>query len=169
MAKAKKNISRAFREAEASGDILLFDEADSFFSDRENAQQSWERNAVNEFLTQMEEFSGILICTTNLKQILDPAINRRFHILCEFKPLNESGIKTLLCRYFFGIDFTEIQIKELSESSPVTPGDFGTLSSRLRSMDEKELMAENITKELFEMQKQKKNSDLYERKIGFGA
>lgn len=80
----EKNIAQAFREAEASGDILLFDEADSFFSDRENAHQTWERNTVNEFLTQMEEFSGILICTTNLKQILDPAINRRFHILCEF-------------------------------------------------------------------------------------
>lgn len=117
----------------------------------------------------MEEFSGILICTTNLKQILDSAINRRFHILCEFKPLNESGRKALLYRYFSGIDFTEEQIKELSETSSVTPGDFGTLSSRLRFMDEEELTAENITKELFEMQKQKKNSDLYERKIGFGA
>lgn len=166
---SEKNVAAAFREAEASGDILLFDEADSFFSDRENATQSWERNTVNEFLTQMEEFSGILICTTNLKQILDPAINRRFHILCEFKPLSENGIKTLLCRYFSGIDFTENQIKELSESASVTPGDFGTLSSRLRFMDESELTAENITNELFAMQKQKKNSDLYERKIGFGA
>lgn len=165
----KKNISQAFREAEASGDILLFDEADSFFSDRENAHQSWERNTVNEFLTQMEEFSGILICTTNLKQILYPAINRRFHILCEFKPLNENGIKTLLGRYFSGISFTESQIKELSESASVTPGDFGTLSSRFRFMDEEEQTAENITKELFAMQKKKKNSDLYERKIGFGA
>lgn len=164
---SEKNISRAFREAELSGDILLFDEADSFFSDRENANYSWERNAVNEFLTQMEEFSGILICTTNLKQILDPAINRRFHILCEFKPLNENGIKTLLSRYFSGIDFTESQIKELSESASVTPGDFGTLSSKLRFMDEDELTTENITKELFAMQKQKKNSDLYERRIGF--
>lgn len=166
---SEKNIARAFREEENSGDILLFDEADSFFSDRENARQSWERNAVNEFLTQMEEFSGILICTTNLKQILDPAINRRFHILCEFKPLSENGIRTLLRRYFSEINFTEEQIKELSESASVTPGDFGTLSSRLRFMDESEQTAENITKELFAMQKQKKNSDLYEKKIGFGA
>lgn len=37
---SEKNISRAFSEAEASGDILIFDEADSFFSDRENANYS---------------------------------------------------------------------------------------------------------------------------------
>lgn len=123
---------------------------------------------MNEFLTQMEEFSGILICTTNLKEILDPAINRRFNILCKFNTLNESGIKTLLSRYFSGIDFTEWQIEDLSESTSVTPGDFGTLSSRLRFMDEDELSAENITSELLEMQKQKKNSDLYEKRIGFG-
>lgn len=165
----EKNISNAFREAESSGDILLFDEVDSFIADRDGANNSWERSSVNEFLTQMEEFSGILICTTNLKEILDPAINRRFHILCKFNPLCEEGIRKLLERYFSGVEFTERQIRELSESSSVTPGDFGILASRLRFMDEDELSAENITNELFVMQMQKKNSDLYERKIGFAS
>lgn len=75
----------------------------------------------------------------------------------------------MLGLYFSGISFTESQIKELSESTSVTPGDFGALSSRFRFMDEEEKTAENIKKELFAMQKQKKNSDLYERKIGFGS
>ncbi|MCR5188562.1 MAG: AAA family ATPase, partial [Treponema sp.] len=60
----EQNIAAAFEEAEASNSILLFDEADSFFADRNRASQAWERNMVNEFLTQMEEFSGICICTT---------------------------------------------------------------------------------------------------------
>ena len=57
----EQNIAKAFSEAEASGDVLLFDEADSFFSNRQDAVRSWERTLVNEFLTQMEEFNGILI------------------------------------------------------------------------------------------------------------
>ena len=97
---AEQNIRDAFDEAERTDSILLFDEADSFFSDRKNSQHSWERTQVNEFLTQMEEFSGILICTTNLKNIMDPAMNRRFHIISEFKPLDSEGINTLLRRYF---------------------------------------------------------------------
>ncbi len=164
---SEKNIASAFREAENSGEILLFDEADSFFADREGAGHSWERSQVNEFLTQMEEFSGILICTTNVREILDSAVNRRFHLLCEFKPLNEKGIKTLLKRYFSEIEFSDHQIRELVLSKSVTPGDFATLSSRLRFMDGDEMTCENIVKELFAMQKEKKSSDAYRKHIGF--
>ncbi|MGN0738989.1 MAG: AAA family ATPase [Treponema sp.] len=78
---SEKNIRDAFEEAERTDSILLFDEADSFFASRENAEHSWERTQVNEFLTQMEEFPGILICTTNLRTIMDAAMNRRFHII----------------------------------------------------------------------------------------
>lgn len=164
---SEKNIAAAFSQAENSGDILLFDEADSFFSDRENAHSSWERTQVNEFLTQMEEFSGILICTTNLKKILDPAVNRRFHLLCEFKPLSKDGIEKLLGKYFSGVEFSKNQVSQLANSGSVTPGDFGSLASRLRFMDESELTAENIVSELLKLQAQKKNSDCYESRIGF--
>ncbi len=163
----EKNIASAFAQAESSGDILLFDEADSFFSSRENASQSWERNTVNEFLNQMEEFSGILICTTNLREILDPAINRRFHLLCEFKPLTEQGIETLLKKYFSSVSFSQNQVQELKQTNSLTPGDFASLSSRLRFMDEDELNAKNITNELLNMQKEKQSSDSYAKKIGF--
>ncbi len=163
----EQKIAAAFAQAEQSGNILLFDEADSFFYDRENAMRSWERTSVNEFLTQMEEFSGILICTTNLKKILDPAVNRRFHLSCEFKPLNEQGIEKLLGKFFSSLEFSHSQIRELAESNSLTPGDFGALASRLRFMDEDEYNSENIVNELFTLQKQKKNSDVYENKIGF--
>lgn len=164
----EKNIASAFAQAESSGSILLFDEADSFFSNRENLSNSWERNTVNEFLTQMEEFTGILICTTNLREILDPAINRRFHLLCEFKPITEKGIKTLLNKYFSGIKFSQNQIQELAQTNSLTPDDFASLYARLRFMDEKELNAKNITHELLNMQKEKQSSDYYGKKIGFG-
>ena len=163
---AEQNIRDAFDEAERTDSILLFDEADSFFSDRKNSQHSWERTQVNEFLTQMEEFSGILICTTNLKNIMDPAMNRRFHIISEFKPLDSKGINTLLKRYFGRFSFDEENIRRLDRLSTVTPGDFGVLEGRIRFMD-KDLCTESyIIEELCKIQEEKNGG---EHHIGFAV
>jgi len=161
----EKNIREAFEEAEASNDVLLFDEADSFFTDRNLATVGWERTMVNEFLTQMEEFNGILICTTNLRKIMDPAMQRRFHILCEFKPLDETGIRKLLDSFFGDWEIPENKIQELCSYRTVTPGDFGTLSSKIRFMDEDEITGSLIIDELCKIQEEKEP----ERHIGFAC
>ena len=160
----EKNIKEAFEEAEQTGEILLFDEADSFFSDRNAASNSWERTLVNEFLTQMEEFSGILICTTNLRKIMDTAAQRRFHIITEFKPLTKDGIKVLLNRFFSQFTFIDEDIERITRYDSVTPGDFGTLASKIRFMDENDVSAKYIINELCTLQKEKESGG---RKIGF--
>ena len=165
---SEKNIKQAFDEAERTGSILLFDEADSFFADRNNAQNSWERTIVNEFLTQMEEFKGILICTTNLKKIMDSAMQRRFHFCVEFKPLEKNGIQTMLEKYFPEYNFTMEDVQTLEASGSVTPGDFGTLSSRIRFMNQNKVNSSVITKELIDLQKEKKNGNLCQ-KMGFNT
>ena len=165
---SEKNISQAFAEAESTNSILLFDEADSFFADRNNAQHSWERTIVNEFLTQMEEFKGILICTTNLKKIMDSAMLRRFHFCVEFKPLEKNGIETMLEKYFPEYHFTKDDVQTLEASGSVTPGDFGTLSSRIRFMNQDKVNSSVITKELIDLQKEKKSGSLC-HKIGFNT
>ena len=167
----ESNIAEAFAEAAEKDQILLFDEADSFFSDRNNAVRNWERTQVNEFLTQMEEFPGILICTTNLKNIMDKATLRRFHITVEFNPLEEDGIKTLLQK-FFPAYFSNEVIEKLSLSSltsynSVTPGDFGRLAGKIRFMDEEEISSEMIIQELCAMQEEKDGSKMC--KIGFAV
>ncbi len=168
----EKNIRNAFAEAEATDSILLFDEADSFFEDRNKAQHSWERSTVNEFLTQMEEFSGILICTTNLRNIMDPAMQRRFHMMVEFKPMKFEGIKIMAERYFPAYHLSNRQIEELEDTNSVTPGDFGALSSRIRFINPDEIDSDYILAELKKLQKEKKNqwkaeNGESERKIGF--
>ncbi len=169
----EQNIRDAFAEAEASDSILLFDEADSFFYDRNQAQRSWERSTVNEFLTQMEEFSGILICTTNLRNIMDPAMQRRFHIMVEFKPMKFDGIKTMLEKYFPAYHISNREIEELEDCQSVTPGDFGVLSSRIRFMNQDIVNSEYILNELKKLQDEKKNQWHQEgnesRRIGFSA
>jgi DNA replication protein DnaC len=158
------NIKAAFEQAENSGDILLFDEADSFFTDRSNARTSWERTTVNEFLTQMEEFSGILICTTNLRQIMDPAMQRRFHILTEFKPLRRDGIEKLLSHFFGSYNFDEEQLSAIAKYNSVTPGDFGSLSGKIRFMPRNAITSELIVSELCKIQEEKESNN---KPIGF--
>ena len=162
---SEQKIQEAFQEAGDTDSILLFDEADTFFGNRENAVMSWERSLVNEFLTQMEAFDGIVICTTNLRNIMDPAMQRRFHIITEFKPLKERGIELLLNRYFSDFVFSQKDIQNLSNMDSVTPGDFSSLSGRIRFMPKDKITDSYLINELLQIQKEK--SSYGSTKIGF--
>lgn len=161
---SEKNIAKAFEEAKKQKKILLFDEVDSFFRERSYASQSWEITQVNEFLTQMEKFEGIVICTTNLRNIMDKAMQRRFHIMVEFKALKYESVESLLGKYFPQFDFNEEDIRRISRFQSATPGDFGNLSSRLRFMNQEKVTETYITDELCKMQEEK---ELGKRSIGF--
>ena len=161
---SEKNIAKAFEEAKEQKKILLFDEVDSFFRERSYASQSWEITLVNEFLTQMEKFEGIVICTTNLRNIMDKAMQRRFHIMVEFKALKDEGVESLLGKYFPHFDFSEEDIRRISRFQSATPGDFGNLSSRLRFMNQEKVTETYITEELCKMQEEK---EFGKRSIGF--
>ena len=58
---------------------------------RERSVRSWEVSHTNEFLTQMERFRGILICTTNRISDLDTASIRRFNHKIAFGYLKPEG------------------------------------------------------------------------------
>lgn len=71
--------------------ILLLDEADQFLSARGNVASSADKSynqMQNIFLEQIEQFSGVLIATTNLLENLDSAFSRRFNHKIEFKRPN---------------------------------------------------------------------------------
>ena len=165
----EKKIAEAFEEAEESNSILLLDEADSFFRNRENAIQSWEVTKVNEFLTQMEEFDGIFICTTNLRKILDPAMNRRFHAIVEFKPLEREGIAALLKSYFGKYEFSDSDVAKIADFDSAAPGDFGVLAQKLRFMKQSDIDSAFIVDELCRIQREKSNGNTITGKIGFSA
>ena len=80
----EKNIDAIFKEAATTRSVLMLDEMDSFLPDRRNATRSWEVSQANQFLTAMEEYEGILICSTNLRDNLDPATMRRFDFKITF-------------------------------------------------------------------------------------
>ena len=161
---SEKNIAKAFADAKKQKKILLFDEVDSFFRERSYASQSWEITQVNEFLTQMEQFDGIVICTTNFRNIMDKAMQRRFHIMVEFKALKDEGVQRLLVKYFPQFDFNEEDIRKISKYQSATPGDFGNISSRLRFMNQERVTETYITDEICKMQEEKEYG---KRSIGF--
>jgi SpoVK/Ycf46/Vps4 family AAA+-type ATPase len=80
----EENIRSAFVEARETGSVLMLDEVDSFLPDRASAERHWQVTQANQFLTAMEEYDGILVCATNLKDNLDPATMRRFDFKVHF-------------------------------------------------------------------------------------
>lgn len=124
-------IASAFRTAREDGAILLIDEVDSFLRDRRQAERSWEGSMVNEMLTQMENFDGLFIASTNLMEGLDQAALRRFDIKLKFDYLTFEQAWTLLCRQCeaFGLPHPSLTLQaELDRLPSITPGDFAVVA-----------------------------------------
>jgi SpoVK/Ycf46/Vps4 family AAA+-type ATPase len=83
----EKNLRRVFDAAEASGAILLFDEADALFGKRSDVKEGHDRYAnieVSYLLQRMEAYRGLAILTTNNAAALDPAFQRRLRFTVAF-------------------------------------------------------------------------------------
>lgn len=132
----EKNLRDMFDEARQENGILLLDEADSFLSSRNRAHARWEVTQTNELLTQIENFEGILICTTNRLDDLDPAVLRRFDFKVAFKPLRPDQRLRLVrqCCARLGIE-TEVSDVILAERvwalDGCTPGDAAAVLRKL--------------------------------------
>jgi SpoVK/Ycf46/Vps4 family AAA+-type ATPase len=77
----EKAIDEVFAEAEAASAALLFDEADSLFARRTEVSSANDRYAnleVNHLLQKVENFSGVVLLTTNNPSVVDTAFLRRF-------------------------------------------------------------------------------------------
>ncbi|MFA6292824.1 MAG: ATP-binding protein [Victivallales bacterium] len=119
------NIREAFSEAEEEGAILFIDEADGLIAERGNAQRSWEVTQVNELLSNMEEFRGILICATNFKKNLDTASIRRFNIKIEFDYLDSEGKRKFFGRVLgdlTGMELDGDEVVQLERIENLAPG-----------------------------------------------
>ena len=137
----EKAIAASFAQAEDSDAILLLDEADSLFLNREHVQYSWERSQTNELLTRMEAYSGVLVCCTNLLKNLDSAVLRRFAFKVAFRPLSEEGRFVLFESYFPSFSLTGEARARLGGLSFLTPGDFKAVLSRVRFIADMNAMA----------------------------
>jgi SpoVK/Ycf46/Vps4 family AAA+-type ATPase len=132
---AEKQIAAAFREASESGAALLMDEVDSFLQDRTRANRSWEITQVNEFLTQLEVFSGVFIASTNLMGNLDAAALRRFDFKVRFDYLKPAQAEALLSAYLAKASLPALSPSDLARLRSLdvlTPGDFAVIARQQR-------------------------------------
>lgn len=137
LGETEQNIRHSFARASKDGAMLLIDEVDSFLQPRERAVRSWEIAQINEFLTQLECFDGVVVCTTNFMQNLDPAALRRFDVKVEFKPLQPIQALRLLRQLCDKAGIVRIPheaecLARLGCLPKLTPGDFATVARRMR-------------------------------------
>lgn len=158
-----RNIAQCFKEAQENGSILFFDEADSFFGSREGGSE-YHAEETNELLTQMENFQGVLICSTNFTQKLDQAAMRRFNYKVKFDYLTNSGKLQMFRTYF-----SEQCIDGLDESlsfgleriAGLTPGDFKVVFQK-NVFNEKKTTSEFIR----ELENEVSYKNAFAKKVG---
>jgi AAA+ superfamily predicted ATPase len=83
----EKNLDRVFTAARDANCVLFFDEADALFGKRSEVRDSHDRYAnleISYLLQKMEEFEGLAILATNLRQNIDEAFTRRLTFTVHF-------------------------------------------------------------------------------------
>jgi hypothetical protein len=99
----EKNLHRIFSAAENANAILFFDEADALFGKRSEVRDSHDRYAnieVAYLLQQMDQYEGVAILATNLRQNMDEAFVRRLGFAIDF-PFPDEEQRTQIWRLLF--------------------------------------------------------------------
>jgi len=122
----EKNLSMIFEEAQSTKSVLLLDEIDSIASNRQMQEKNHDKTMTNQLLTSLDNYEGIVICTTNFIGSLDPAVLRRFFLKTEFQFLTENqqqlALKTFFPKHYRG--------KKLPDLKFLTAGDFNVVKER---------------------------------------
>jgi hypothetical protein len=98
LGETEKNLNRVFADAERANCMLFFDECDSMFGRRgdvKEARDRWANLEVNFLLQRIEDYSGVVILATNLRDSIDEAFQRRIHVVVEF-PMPDAASRQLI-------------------------------------------------------------------------
>lgn len=94
----EKKLEEIFCYAGKSNVILFFDEADSIFGKRTEVKESKDKYAnteVSYILQRIEQYQGVVVLATNLKNNIDEAFMRRMKYVIEFKLPDEETRKKI--------------------------------------------------------------------------
>nr|WP_166180941.1 ATP-binding protein [Altererythrobacter segetis] len=100
----EKNLSAVLDAAQHSDVILLFDEADALFGKRTDVNDAHDRHAnaqTNYLLQRIEDFDGVVILATNVRDNMDAAFARRLDLILQF-PMPDSAARFALWRGHLG-------------------------------------------------------------------
>jgi hypothetical protein len=99
----EKNLELLFSRAEDKGWILFFDEADALFGKRTNVRDAHDKYAnqeVSYLLQRIEDYNGLIILATNMKNNIDDAFIRRFNSILKF-PFPEAAQRAVIWKKAF--------------------------------------------------------------------
>jgi len=120
----EKNLEKVFYLAHKKEWILFFDEADSLFGRRTDVSSSNDKYANQEtayLLQRVEEYEGIVILATNLKDNLDDAFLRRFQSIIYFpKPEENERLKLWQNSFAKIADISKIDLKQIAKKYELT-------------------------------------------------
>lgn len=90
----EKNLERVFTDAEQANAMIFFDEADALFAKRgevREARDRWANIEMSFLLQRIEEYRGVVVLATNLRQNIDTAFLRRLHAVVDFPAPDAAG------------------------------------------------------------------------------
>lgn len=121
----EKNLEKVFQIAELKNWILLFDEADALFGKRTQVRSSNDKFANQEvsfLLQRVENYDGLVILTSNLKNNIDTAFLRRFNNIIKFSmPTPDERLRVWMSVKPYSLNWDDDYIKELSYHYEMTP------------------------------------------------
>jgi hypothetical protein len=93
----EKNLEKVFKRAENKKWILFFDEADALFSKRTSISDSNDKYANQEvayLLQRLEDYPGLVILASNMRNNVDEAFTRRLNSIIHFqKPQSRERLR----------------------------------------------------------------------------
>lgn len=117
MGETAQKLRMVFDAVHATRGVYLFDEIDALAAMRTSSGDAGEaRRILNSFLQFLDEDSGpsIIIATTNLPQVLDRAILRRFDLVLNYSLPDQKSIKTAIQKRLTGFDLKSIKWAEIT-------------------------------------------------------
>jgi SpoVK/Ycf46/Vps4 family AAA+-type ATPase len=119
LGESEKNIANAFRDVEASNQMLVIEELDAIGCSRRLSQGSTSQahNMITITLMRKIEAARVpVIATTNYRERIDEALLRRFELQLEIPVLGEEGRRLLLKKIMLKEPEPELVAKPLVES-----------------------------------------------------
>lgn len=120
MGETAQKLRMVFDAVRANRGVYLFDEIDALAAARGNENDIGEaRRILNSFLQFLDEDTGpsLVVATTNLPQILDRAILRRFDLVLVYELPEASSIEKALRRRLRGFTTTDLNWSQLVDQA----------------------------------------------------
>jgi SpoVK/Ycf46/Vps4 family AAA+-type ATPase len=116
----EQNIRKLFDAAENGGVCLLIDECDTLLHKRSSGElhdsvERYGNNQISYMLQKIEEFHGLIILTSNMKDAIDSAFTRRILIHAQFHFPNTSERKQIWERHLSSLNIADIDLDLLSK------------------------------------------------------